>query len=410
METPIVLKTTKIRGCRVCRSSALTPVIDFGLMPLAGSFGHYWSPESMYRAPLALVVCEKCGLLQTRDSIKEPDKIFRGYSYRSSYSPDLRLHFQRLATTLASHYGVYHELCVDVGCNDGILLRPLKRLGAHVLGVDPSDVAKMEAEETDGFSLVNEYLTPEVARRIAGTYGRAKVVTACNVLAHTESLHSLAASIAYLLHEERGVAVIEVHYQGDLVSDRQFDTVYHEHVCYYNLGALNRLLDINGLKIIGIEFINTHAGSVRVFAAHRGSSYRKSEFVDRTIADEPEPDWKTFVEDVERKRQTLTELVEMYRREGRTVAAYGASGRATVLLNYCGLGDNKIAFVVDASPRRQGRVIPGVNVPIVPPEFIDTHSPDVVIVTAWPYEKTIRNLHPNYQGVWVVPLPEVRII
>jgi len=303
------------------------------------------------------------------------------------------------------------KLVVEFGCNDGILMRPLRAAGARVVGVDPSDVA-LRASGADGWPLVQAYFDEASAARVKAEHGAARIVTGNNVFAHVDDLHAIVKGVTTLLEDE-GVFIFEVQYQGDLLALVQYDTVYHEHVCYHSLTALARLLDAHGLRIVNVKRIPIHAGSVRVTAARTGTSRRPAPIVGEML--EAEKSWRAdrFPEQVEARRQALRQLVIGLRRDGKRVVAYGAAGRSTILLNFCQLGPDLVEYVVDMSPLRYGKYVPGVSIPIVPPDVFHAKPPDFAIMTAWNYEEEILRKETAFLqggGCFIVPLPDVRIV
>jgi novobiocin biosynthesis protein NovU/D-mycarose 3-C-methyltransferase len=403
-------RTTTRTTCRTCESDRLTLLVDYGDMPLAGGF--LTGDELAYQAafPLRLARCADCTLMQILD-IVPPAEIFTQYSYVSSTTRTLIDHFARMGREIVAQEQAAGKLVVEFGCNDGILIGPLREAGARVVGVDPSDVAAQASRE-GGWPLVQSYFDDTAAARVKAEHGPARIVTGNNVFAHVDDLHAIVRGVTTLLEDE-GVFIFEVQYQGDLLGLVQYDTVYHEHVCYHSLTALARLLAAHGLRIVDVEPIPIHAGSVRVTAARVGTGRQPAPLVSTMV--EAETHWRVdrFAEQVETRRQSLRVLVADLRRAGRRVVAYGAAGRSTILLNFCGLGPDLVEYVVDMSPLRYGKFVPGVSVPIVPPEVFHERPPDYAIMTAWNYEPEIVLKEQRYLaagGRFIVPLPEVRIV
>jgi SAM-dependent methyltransferase len=383
----------EISDCLVC-GDPVEMVLDYGLMPLAGAFYPEGDPRVDEKFPLALMRCPTCGHMQV-SHIVPPEKIFSDYSYRTGTSPGLVEHFRHLAWLISARYP--EGLVVDVGCNDGTLLNALRRFGLPVLGIDPSDISR-EASSRDGWPLVSGFLTPELAQEAVDLYGPARVVVASNVLAHTPSPRDFVRGLSILC--PTGVIILEVHYQGLMLSKNQFDVVYHEHVSYFSLKSLRRLLEEVDLEVLDFEFINLHGGSIRVYATR--PSTRQVVKIDPQAEDVFQV--TRFVETAQRTRRILREIVGFY--EG-DVVAYGASGRGTTLLNWCRLDRSFVSYAVDASPRRQGRVVPGVRIPIYPPTF--SSWPRAILLTAWTHAESIRRACEGYPNVFITPCPTVTI-
>lgn len=396
-------------SCRICGSERLRLLVDYGHMPLAGGF--LTEDELPHQAafPLRLARCEACTLMQILDSVP-PDEIFTQYSYVSSTTRTLIDHFAEMAPAIVAREHAAGRLVVEFGCNDGVLIKPLRAAGARVVGVDPSDVARRASRE-GGWPLVQDYFNAETAALVRAEHGAARIVTGNNVFAHVDDLHAIVRGVTALLEDE-GVFVFEVQYQGDLLALVQYDTVYHEHVCYHSLTALERLLGSHGLRIVDVERIPIHSGSIRVTAARVASGRSPAPIVGEML--EAERGWRVdrFGEQVAARRDTLHALVADLKRAGRRVVAYGAAGRSTILLNFCALGGGLIEYVVDMSPLRYGKFVPGVNIPIVPPDVFHANPPDLAIMTAWNYEPEIVQKEQAFLsrgGRFIVPLPEVRL-
>ncbi len=414
MDSPVLMiegeyRTHKV--CRACGSGTLELLIDYGLMPLAGGF--MLPQEAATRNagyPLRLAWCSDCTLMQILDCVP-PEIIFDQYSYASSTTHTLVEHFSEMGGEIVNAYSAGGKLVVEFGCNDGVLIKSLNRAGALAVGVDPSDVAK-NASEREGWPLIHGYFTEPAARRILETYGKARIVVGNNVFAHVEDVHAILRGLVELLDDD-GVFIIEVHYQGDFINKTQFDTVYHEHICYYSLTSLVKLFSRYSLRVVDVLQIPIHAGSIRVVAAREKSSYKSTPRVARMLENEKALDIRQFSGRVFRYRDDFRRYIGGLRGAGKRICAYGAAGRMTVLLNYCGLGADLIEYVVDMSPLRVGRIVPGVLVPIVSPAYFHDHPPEYAIMTAWNYEAEILEKEKGYLktgGRFIVPLPEVRII
>jgi SAM-dependent methyltransferase len=396
--------------CRVCGSDQLTLLVDYGQMPLAGGF--LTQDELAYQAafPLRLARCADCTEMQILDVVP-PAEIFTQYSYVSSTTRTLIDHFARMGHEIVAGERATGRLVVEFGCNDGVLVRPMLEAGARVVGVDPSDVA-LRASRDGGWPLVQAYFDEVSAARVRAEHGPARIITGNNVFAHVDDLHAIVRGVTTLLADD-GVFIFEVQYQGDLLALVQYDTVYHEHVCYHSLTALNRLLASHGLRIVDVKRIPIHAGSIRVTAARLGTAREAAPIVAEML--DAEGTWRVerFGEQVESRRRVLRNLVGDLRNAGRRVVAYGAAGRSTILLNFCALGPDLIEYVVDMSPLRYGKFVPGVSIPIVPPDVFHAQPPDYAIMTAWNYEPEIVRKEQAYLsqgGRFIVPLPDVRIV
>jgi SAM-dependent methyltransferase len=312
---------------------------------------------------------------------------------------------------IVDKYQAKEKLVVEFGCNDGVLMRPLLKAGARAVGIDPSDVASRASEE-QGWTLIKGYFNETIANQTKEKYGFARIVVGNNVFAHVDDIHAIIRGVTTLL-EDDGVFIFEVHYQGDLVNTVQFDTVYHEHICYYSLFALTKLLSIHELRVIDVKRISIHAGSIRVVAARNKSSYTISQNVVDMLQEEKGLDVDRFVGQVHSRRESMRKLITDLHQAGRRVVAYGAAGRMTIMLNYCGLGPDLVEYVLDMSPLRYGRIVPGILTPIVHPQTFHDSFPDYAIMTAWNYEAEIVAKEQEFLkggGRFIIPLPDIRIV
>jgi novobiocin biosynthesis protein NovU/D-mycarose 3-C-methyltransferase len=407
IEVALETRTT----CRGCGAATLELVLDYGPMPLAGAFPRADELDDERAYPLHLVVCSGCGLAQVPQVVPQ-DVLFRDYRYRASVP--LARHFEAYADSVPQRLGLRPDgLIVEPGCNDGVLLEPLRRRGFHeLLGVDPAE--NITAHVPDGIPVRSSYFDPAAAGAILAERGPAQLVTANNVFAHMDEPVEFACAAALLLEPE-GVFAFEVHYLADLVDRFQYDTVYHEHVLYYSLTALAPLLARAGLRIFDTERIANHGGSVRVFAcredARREATAELAELLraERARGLDQVSAFEDFGRGV-RDRIARLDAAIARAAQRHTIAAYGAAGRATILFNACREAAGHVAYVVDESPERAGRVMPGTHNEIVAPERLDAEPPGLLLISAWSYAEPIRakvrdRLGAGAPEFWV-PLPE----
>ena len=406
-----------IAGCRICGSEALDEVLDLGEVPLANAL--LASPEEARaerRYPLRTVVCPRCSLVQL-DTTVPPELLFTDYPYSSSVSASISAHGRRLAeSVLARHGDSSPELVVEIASNDGYLLETYVRAGVPVLGIDPARNLAAAARER-GVETVVDFFSADLARRLTDDGLRAAVIHANNVLAHVADTRDFVAGIRTLL-APNGAAIIEFPYLLDLVERTEFDTIYHEHLCYFSLTAVRRLFDEEGLEVRDVERIPIHGGSLRVTIGHQDTAGAPSPAVSAMIRREAEwgvadpESYRPFREAVTAVCTGLGELVSELVRDGATVAAYGASAKGATLLNVAtGVADH-LSFVVDKSPLKQGRYTPGTHLPIVGPEKIAEAPPDYLLLLAWNLADEIMHQETAYReagGRFIVPVPEPRV-
>lgn len=381
-------------------------MIDFGELPLAGGFLD--GPEEAAREqryPLAVHVCRNCALVQIVDPV-DPDVLFQDYSFSSSTIPALVRHFEEYAGWLVERYSP--ELVVEFGCNDGVLLEPLERLGVRAVGLDVSaNITELARER--GHTVVTGAFNPAAAEQILEEHGKADVVTGSNVFAHNADPETILEAARTVLRPD-GILALEVMYAGDLYEQVQWDTLYHEHLTFYALSTITKLVERNGFRPVHAERIPMHGGSLRLVATMNDSAEADEtiaqilEYERRTGIDSSEL-WTAFAEDARRTIGVVTDVLGRLSGSAR-IWGYGAAGKATMWVNLCGL--DYLEAVVDASPLRAGKLMPGTHTPIVlPDEFRTAPPPEFVFVTAWNYLDAIRDNEKWYPGVWVTPLPKL---
>lgn len=403
--------------CRVCGSRNLNLFLDYGDMPLAGGFllREQIPQEKVY--PMDLAVCTDCSLVQILNVVS-PDVLFTDYRYLSSVTQTLSQHFRDYAQMLRSDVlPRENPMVVEFGCNDGVLLVPLKELGVRTVGVDAADNV-VEVARKRGIEVIYGYFGPDTVSRIIETHGQTDVVTASNVFAHIDDLDEVMKGVDLVLKPE-GTFIVEVHYALDLLKTFQFDTVYHEHLCYYSLHALQALYRRFGFRLTDVQHLPMHGGAIRVFAqresvASEGTKRLRSMWAEEEAMRINDPAlYAEFGEKVVKYRDRLVEFIHGRKKKGRSISAYGAAGRSTILFNYCGFGPDLIDYVVDESPFRAGRYVPGVHIPIVPREHFHAHPTDDCLITAWNYREEIVGKEPEFRqrgGKFITPLPTIEVL
>ena len=405
-------------GCRGCGRLDVTTVLDLGRQPLANallSADELDQPEPRY--PLRLVFCSGCSLLQLGETVS-PEAMFRHYLYRSSTSDAFVGHARALAGRLVAEARVAPDgLVVELGSNDGYLLKAYVEAGRRVIGVDPAANLADEAR-SNGVAVVSEFFSAAVAARIRDEHGPADIVHAHNVLAHVGNVQDVLAGVKALL-SDGGVFVIETPSCRDLVDRLEFDTIYHEHVFYYSLTSLTGLLERNGLVAADVEHVPVHGGSLRVFAQVAGVAAPASPSVAAMLAEEQRigldgPEYyESFAARVHALGDELRRTLAGLRADGQRVAAYGAAAKGTVLLNLFGLGPDDLDFVADRNELKQGRYMPGQHVPIVGPDALVAAMPDVVLLLSWNFADEILGQQAEYRrrgGRFLLPVPAPTLV
>lgn len=404
--------------CRVCGGLQLAGVLDLGMMPLANALPVPESDLSAERRfPLRLVRCEACDHVQL-DYAVPPQELFADYVYFSSYSDTVVHHAAACVEDLVSRrrLGASSSI-VEVASNDGYLLQHYARRGISVLGIEPAANVAAEAKAR-GIPTRVEFFDADTGRRLAAEGVTADVLHGHNVFAHVSSPASFLAGAVSMLRST-GVVVLEVPYLRDMIEHGEFDTIYHEHLSYYALADFERLFAGAGLRVIRAERTAIHGGSIRVTGALDSANEQPD---DATMALlEEERAWRVNLsQELERFRSLAddvrAELPALLRRlqaDGKRIAAYGAAAKGSTLLNWCGAGVDLIDFVVDRNPVKQGRLMPGVHLPILPTEALVEKMPAFALLLAWNHASEIAQQQRAYAaqgGQFIIPVPNPRVV
>lgn len=404
--------------CRSCEQGDLRPILSLGRTPLANALltaEQLREPEATF--PLDLVFCPACALVQITETVP-PEVLFREYAYLSSFSDTVVQNAEGIVRRLIGLEGLGSEsLAVEIASNDGYLLQHYHHKGIPVLGIEPAANIARVARDERGIPTVCEFFGAELAAELVAGGRAADVVHGNNVLAHVADLNGVVRGIATVL-KPRGVAVIEVPYVKDLIDHCEFDTIYHEHLCYFSLTALDRLFRRHRLVIRDVERIPIHGGTLRIFAS-RAEWAIPGEAVKSLLAEEAawgvdrEEFYRGFGAKVERLRASLLELLGGLKAQGRRIAAYGASAKGSTLLNFFGIGADTLEFVVDRSTVKQGRYTPGTHLPILAPERLLELRPDYLLLLTWNFADEILAQQQAFRdqgGRFIIPIPECRVV
>jgi SAM-dependent methyltransferase len=415
------MKTSQITRCRSCGGEKLIAMLSLGKTPLANSlltFEQLNEPEASY--PLELAFCPDCTLVQITETVP-PEKLFHEYFYFSSFSDTVLEHARELAERLIeSRHLNGNSLVMEVASNDGYLLQNYKRAGIAVLGIEPAVNIARVAREQRGIATIGDFFGESLARKLAGSNQSADVLHAHNVLAHVADLNGFVRGIALVL-KDAGMAVIEVPYVKDMIEGCEFDTIYHEHLCYFSLTALHNLFQRHGLFFPDAYQTPIHGGSLQVYVEKMaaGNEARQSERVKLLLAAERESGidqadfYHGFGMKVEKLRHDLLALLHELKRQGKSIAVYGASAKGSTLLNYFGIGNEILDFVADRSTVKQGLFTPGTHLPIYSPEKLLDAMPDYVMLLTWNFAEEVLEQQSEYRrrgGRFIIPIPEVTVV
>ncbi len=403
--------------CRLCSRQELELVVQLTPTPPGDAYmpaERVGTVQETY--PLDLFLCHGCGHVQLLDVVN-PEVLYGEYVYVTSLSLGLSEHFRRYTDDVLQRVNPPRGgLVVDLGSNDGTLLKFFKSRSMRVLGVDPARQIAEKATQS-GVETLPTFFTTDLARKIKSQYGPASIVTANNVFANIDNLTEVIDGVRYLL-APGGVFVFETSYLVDVIQKRLIETIIHEHLCYFSVKPLETFFRRTGMELIDCERVPTKGGSLRGFVQLAGDSRKVSPMVAETISlekslglDRPEA-YRDFTKGLGQVRSNLLNLVSDLKARGNSIAGYGASVGVTTLTYYFGIGE-LLSFMVDDNHRKQGSFSPGFHIPVLSPQAIYERKTNYVIILAWAYSEPIMNKHQVYLkqgGRFIVPLPEVKLI
>jgi SAM-dependent methyltransferase len=408
---------TRRHTCRLCDSTQLELVVPITATPPGDAYvtrEQLHEPQACY--PLDMYMCHACGHVQLLDVV-DPNILFGRYTYFSGNSPGLVKHFEEYAANVIRKNGVPPDaLVVDIGSNDGTFLRFFKQHGCRVLGVDPAvNIAAFATGR--GIETLAEFMTPDLARRIRAERGPARVVSANNVFAHTDDMAGMADSVRALLADD-GIFVFEVSYLLDVIDKMLLGTIFHEHLCYHSVAALQSFLRRHGLELIDVERVSIQGGSLIGTAQLVGGRRAESPNVAALLALEQErkladpATLKQFSADVNRVRDEMRDLLRGLHAQGHTLAGFGAARGGTLLLYHFELGP-LLEFIVDDNPEKQGMYSPGHHIPVLPTSALYERKPAYAVILAWVHSKPIIRNHQRFLGqggAFITCYPHIMVV
>jgi SAM-dependent methyltransferase len=405
--------------CRSCGTRLRHTFADLGMSPLANSYlksSQLNEMEPFY--PLHVYVCDSCFLVQL-PPVKRPEEIFSDYAYFSSYSDSWLEHARSYCESVIGRFGLGdRSLVLEIASNDGYLLQYFVARGIPVLGIEPAQNVA-DAAIKRGIPTMVRFFGEELSSELRANGKLPDLVIGNNVLAHVPDLNGFVKAMKTVLHE-RGLITLEFPHLMRLMEENQFDTVYHEHVFYFSLIAIEKLFERHGLAVFDVEELRTHGGSLRIYARHREDPSKPvCEGVRSLLSKEKAAglaDLERYVSFGEQVKQTKRKLLDFLidaKSQGTSIVAYGAPAKGNTLLNYCGVRTDFIDYTVDRSPHKQGLFLPGTRIPIYQPDRVRETKPDYLLILPWNLKNEIMDQMSyirDWGGRFVVPIPEVKVL
>ncbi len=407
---------TEISGCRSCGNKRLISIINFGKTPLADALlkeEQVGKPEII--VPLSLVFCPECSLVQLNETVNPQILFCRNYPYFSSTSKAYLDHSKKNADELIKLYGLNSDsLVIEPACNDGYMLKNFSNNKIKTLGIDPAK-KQLKVAESYGIKTICGFFDDKLAIELQKLGLQADVFIANNVLAHVPNLNGFVEGIRIIL-KETGVASIEVPYIADLIDKCEFDTIYHQHLCYFSLTALDSLFKQHSLYINKVKHLPIHGGSLRIYVEHyerRADSVLSLLKKENYVGLRSFKHYKNFAEHVNDLCSSLIKLLYDLKNQGKKLVGYGAAAKANTLLSYCGIDRNLLDYIVDLNEFKQGLYMGGNNIPIYPTTKLLEDIPDFVLLLTWNFKTEILDQQQTYRqhgGKFIIPIPNIEII
>lgn len=406
----------EIDNCRSCGKPLEEMIVSLGTMPLANSL---LEKDQLHKKeptfPLDLCLCKNCSLVQIKQTISS-NVLFKNYLYFSSYSDTMLESAQEISQKMIQTLDLGEDsLVIELASNDGYLLQYYLSKNVPVLGIDPAENIAAVANQK-GIHTLPEFFSKDLALTLAAQNQFADVIHANNVLAHVPCLNDFVQGIKTLL-KPNGTAVIEVPYVVDMIEKNEFDTIYHEHLCYFSLTSLESLFARADLKIIDVIKLSIHGGSLRLFISHphaqQNSRVREMLDYEESIKISSAHYYKYFSENISKNKKLLISLLDDLRAAGKSIVAYGASAKGSTLLNVFGINNKVLDFVVDRSKAKQGYYTPGSHLPIYAPEELLERKPDYVLLLTWNFKEEILKQQSSYRkqgGKFIIPVPSPEVV
>lgn len=402
--------------CLICKTE-ISPFINFGKMPIANGFLTQEQFEDEFFFELKVAACPHCNMVQLTELV-DPTKMFHeNYAFFSSTSSYMARHFREMAHWIDQVYLKGKDpFIIEIGSNDGILLRHYAKAGYLHLGIEPSsNVAKVAID--NGVATINDFFSEELAQDILGTYGEVDAIIGANVMCHIPDLHSVAAGIKLLL-KPRGVLIFEDPYIGEIINKTSYDQIYDEHVFYFSATSIQHLFSMHELELIDVLPQHVHGGSMRYVVAHAGAYPIAQSLLDcldreKELGLRDPSTYTQFGKRIETSRHALKSILEQLKSDGKRVVGYGATSKSTTVTNYCGITSELVEYISDTTPIKQGKFSPGAHIPVRQYADFQQDYPDVALLFAWNHSAEIMEKEQAFReqgGQWLLYVPQVGVL
>ncbi|MDP7179767.1 MAG: class I SAM-dependent methyltransferase [Candidatus Woesearchaeota archaeon] len=407
------------KECRICGSNNLVKYFNLGKIPLVNSLRDPKDESIEEKFPLEVMLCNDCFNSQLSIVVK-PEIMFSNYLYHSSVSKTFKEHCTKMTEKVKEIFNGGEEIKIlDIASNDGCLLNEFKEKGFKVLGIEPAKNLS-ETANSKGITTINEFWNSETSKKVVGGHGKMQVITATNVLAHVDDINMFIGDVYETLSDD-GVFIAEFPYMANLVKYDEFDTIYHEHLSYFLVKPLMLLFNKNNLQIYDIGEFGIHGGTIRIYAGKDGNKILKknqgriNEFIENETKEglytiEP---YRRLEENANKIKSRVIENFKELKSSGSKIAGYGASAKGNVFLNFCGLTNEEIDFIIDDTPQKQGFISPGSQIPIKSREFLNNENVDYLMLLAWNFAEELMKKTEEFKlkgGKYILAIPEMKII
>lgn len=405
----------KINRCRICKDEIVN-IVSFGNIPPVNYYPKTYS-ERNKKYPLNLCLCETCGLVQL-DEMVSPGKLFSNYHYVSSESLPLKKHLEELASYCKKRFKLRESSVLDIGCNDGTFLKNISNSGIRTLGIDPAkNISKISKKKE--LNIITDFFSYELAKKIKGKYPLFDVIVSTNAFAHIIDLNDFLRGVKLLLSPS-GVFVIEVGYLLDMIAEKSFDSIYHEHVSYFSIQALTFLFKNHDFEIFDARRIDMHGGSIRVFIKNKSNSkLKETNSLRKLVSQETRfkldrrESYRDFVRFVKDYKNKFKSLLTQLKKNNSRIVGWGAPAKSVVIMHYCEINESLVDYIIDSTDFKQNRYVPGFKIPVYPEDRIMKDVPDYLIFFIWTYKKHLKKklVELKKKNIKIIiPFPEIKII